>query len=131
MEEWVGQLWHKVITRAARRDYPQAAVRLEEIRRPAAIMFRALGGDGGLRIEAANETESTARRKLLSRIAGTGKQVALAWRDNDTLRLPASIAWLPSAISIVSCTCGWRRWRHRRMQAVTGCNRMPPQRRSC
>ena len=93
MEEWVGQLWHKMITRAARREYPQAAVRLDEIRRPAAIMFRALGGDGGLRIEAANETESTARRKLLSRIAGTNKQVALAWRDTDTLRLPASIAW--------------------------------------
>ena len=93
MEEWVGQLWHKMITRAARREYPEAAVRLEEIRRPAAIMFRALGGDGGLRIEAANETDSTARRNLLSRIAGTNRQVALAWRDTDTLRLPASIAW--------------------------------------
>jgi nitric oxide reductase NorD protein len=93
MEEWVGQLWHKVITRAARREYPEAAVRLDEIRRPAAIMFRALGGDGGLRIETANETDSTARRNLLSRIAGTNRQVALAWRDTDTLRLPASIAW--------------------------------------
>ncbi len=93
MEEWVGQLWHKAITRVARREYPEAAVRIDEIRRPAAVLFRALGGDGGLRIETANETASTARRKLLSRIAGTGKQVSLAWRDNDTLRLPASIAW--------------------------------------
>jgi len=93
MEEWVGHLWHRAITRAARREYPQAAVRLDEIRRPAAVLFRALGGDGGLRIETANETASTARRKLLDRIAGTGKQVSLAWRDKDTLRLPASIAW--------------------------------------
>jgi len=93
MEEWVGKLWDKFITRAARREYPEAAVRLDEIRRPAAVLFRALGGDGGLRIEVANETDSTARRKLLSRIAGTNRQVALAWRDTDTLRLPASIAW--------------------------------------
>jgi nitric oxide reductase NorD protein len=93
MEEWVGQLWHRMITRAARREYPEAVVSLDEIRRPAAIMFRALGGDGGLRIEAANETESGARRNLLSRIAGSNRQVALAWRDTDTLRLPASIAW--------------------------------------
>jgi len=55
MEEWVGELWHKVITRAARREYPQAAVRLDEIRQPAAILFRALGGDSGLRIETAND----------------------------------------------------------------------------
>ena len=93
MEEWVGHLWHRAITRVARREYPEAAVRLDEIRRPAAVLFRALGGDGGLRIETANETASTARRKLLDRIAGTGKQLSLAWRDNDTLRLPASIAW--------------------------------------
>ncbi|MFQ5644730.1 MAG: nitric oxide reductase activation protein NorD [Thiogranum sp.] len=93
MEEWVGRLWHRVITRAARREYPEAAVRLDEIRRPAAVLFRALGGDGGLRIEVANETASGARRKLLSRIAGSDRQTALAWRDQDTLRLPASIAW--------------------------------------
>ena len=93
MEEWVGQVWHRIVTRAARREYPQAAVRLDEIRQPASVLFRALGGDGGLRIEAANETASGARRTLLSRIAGSNRQVALAWRDEDTLRLPASIAW--------------------------------------
>jgi nitric oxide reductase NorD protein len=93
MEEWVGQLWHNMITRAARREYPEAAVRLDEIRRPAAILFRALGGDGGLRIETANETETGARRSLLSRIAGSNRRAELAWRDEDTLRLPARIAW--------------------------------------
>lgn len=95
MEEWVGQFWHTLVTRAARRDYPQAAVRLEDIRRPAAIMFRALGGDGGLRIEAANESVNSARRSLLSRIAGSNRQLALAWRDDDSLRLPAQLAWFP------------------------------------
>ncbi len=93
MEEWVGQVWHRIVTRAARREYPQAAVRLDEIRQPASVLFRALGGDSGLRIEAANETASGARRTLLSRIAGSNRHVALAWRDEDTLRLPASIAW--------------------------------------
>ncbi len=95
MEEWVGQIWHNMITRAARRDYPQAAVHLDEIRRPASILFRALGGDGGLRIETANETGNGARRSLLSRIAGSNRRVELAWRDRETLRLPARIAWFP------------------------------------
>jgi len=95
MEEWVGQLWHKVVTRAARRDYPDAAVSLEEMRQPAAVMFRALGGERGLRVEAALDSEHGARRSLLNRIAGSGKQVELAWRDEETLRLPPRIAWFP------------------------------------
>ncbi|HHJ15218.1 MAG TPA: VWA domain-containing protein [Gammaproteobacteria bacterium] len=95
MEEWVGKLWDKVVTRAARRDYPEAAVSLDEIRQPAALMFRALGGEGGLRVEATTETEHGARRSLLDRIAGSGRQVELAWRDEETLRLPARIAWFP------------------------------------
>ncbi len=95
MEEWVGQLWHNMITRAARQEHPHAAVCLDEIRQPAAILFRALGGDGGLRIETANETETGARRSLLSRIAGSNRHTELAWRDEDTLRLPSRIAWFP------------------------------------
>lgn len=93
MEEWVGQLWHRMVTRAARRDFPHAAVTLEEIRQPAAVMFRALGGERGLRLEAATETEQGARRRLLERIAGSGNKIELAWRDAETLRLPARIAW--------------------------------------
>ncbi len=93
MEEWVGAFWHRLVTRAARREYPDAAVSLEEMRQPAAVMFRALGGEGGLRVEAATETGHGARRSLMQRIAGSGQQVELAWRDEETLRLPIRIAW--------------------------------------
>ncbi len=92
MEEWVGRLWHRLLTRAARREYSQAAVSLEEMRQPAGVIFRALGGEGGLRVEAATETEHGARRPFLSRIAGSGQRIELAWRDEETLRLPAHIA---------------------------------------
>ena len=53
MEEQIGQLWHRLVTRAARREYPEAAVRLSEVQQAAAMMFRALGGARGLRVEAA------------------------------------------------------------------------------
>jgi nitric oxide reductase NorD protein len=95
MEERVGQLWHRLITRAARRDHPEAAVALAEVQQAAAMLFRALGGTPGLRVEVAVETRHGARRGLLERIAGTGEQVELAWRDEETLRLPSRIAWFP------------------------------------
>ncbi len=95
MEELVGKLWHKLISRAADTEHAQAAVELEQIRVAAGVMFRALGGDGGLRIEPATATEHASRRRWLQRIAGSGRMVELAWRDGDTLRLPPRIALFP------------------------------------
>ena len=45
MEEFVGGLWDKLVTRAASHRHPEAAVRLDEISKSAGILFRALGGD--------------------------------------------------------------------------------------
>lgn len=91
MEEHVGALWHRLITSAADRRHPEAAVRLEDVRQSVSILFRALGGDGGLAVEAGDATAHGARRGFLQRIAGTGQRVELAWRDERSLRLPAVI----------------------------------------
>ncbi len=95
MEEYVGDLWHRFITRAARRDYPDAAVSLEEIEKTAGVLFRALGGDPGLRVAAAADTEHGARRRWLARIAHVDDRAAHATRDAETLRLPPSLALFP------------------------------------
>jgi nitric oxide reductase NorD protein len=92
MEEFVGKLWHKLISRAADQSHGDAAVTLDEMRTTVGVMFRALGGDGGLRVETAQATEHGARRRWLQRVAGSGSSVELAWRDGETLRLPARIA---------------------------------------
>lgn len=92
MEEFVGKIWHRIITRAASKAHEEAAVELSEIKQMVGILFRALGGDGGLRVEAANATEHGARRSWAERIAGTNVEVELAWRDEETLRLPVRIA---------------------------------------
>ena len=91
MEEQVGQLWDRLITRAAEQRYPAAAVTLEQVSRTAAILFRALGGDAGLRVEAATATAHGARRSWLQRIAGSNTSVKLSWRDAQALRLPPVI----------------------------------------
>lgn len=96
MEESVGKLWHRLVTGAAERRYPQAAVRLDEIRHRVSILFRALGGDGGLKVETTSATSHGARRRLLQRLAGSGRQVELAWRDRDALYLPAVIDLFPA-----------------------------------
>lgn len=93
MEEQVGELWHKLITRIADNQYPAAAVYLRDIQKGLGIYFRALGGDSGLQIDVADATTNLAHRSFLQRIAGSQAKIQLAWRDERALRLPASIAW--------------------------------------
>ena len=96
MEEQVGKIWHNIITRMADSRHPEAAVRLEQVKQTSGILFRALGGDGGLRIESAGATEHGARRTWLQRFAGTNQQTELAWRDERSLRLPAIVDCFPT-----------------------------------
>ena len=96
LEEIVGSTWHRYITKRADKSYPEAIVYLDDIRFTAGIFFRALGGEGGLQIKNATETDLHARRSILQRIAGIGKKTEYAWRDDQSLRLPESIAIFPT-----------------------------------
>ena len=96
MEELVGMRWHNLVTRLARTSFPEAQVRLEDQGPRLAMVFRALGGDPGLVIKAATERSFRPPRHWLEKIAGTGRQYAMAWRDQDSVRLPAVIQTYPT-----------------------------------
>ena len=91
MEEYVGELWHRFITKAAGRHHTDVAVELDDMAKTAAIFFRALGGDSGLSISAAPAIRHGARRRLLQRVAGNGEKIELSWRDGEVLRLPSRV----------------------------------------
>jgi nitric oxide reductase NorD protein len=95
MEELVGKLWHTWATKAAAGHYPEAAVTLKETEKTLGILFRAFGGDPGLKVAAATTETHGAQRRLLQRIAGTGERTTLARLDAETLRLPPEIAVFP------------------------------------
>lgn len=96
MEEWIGGLWDRWITQTARRDHPHAAVELKDIEKTLGVIFRALGGDAGLRVAAAADTAHGARRRFLQRVAGANERSAHAALDRETLRLPPRLAVLPA-----------------------------------
>lgn len=96
LEELVGSTWHRFITKRAEIHYPEAIVHLDDVKYTTGIFFRALGGEGGLRVENATDSDVHARRTILQRIAGVGDKTQYAWRDEETLRLPESIALFPS-----------------------------------
>lgn len=92
MEEWVGGIWHKYITRKASTEFEQARVQFADISKSVGLVFRALGGNSVKRIEAANGRDYLVRRSFLQKISGANQQVSLAWQDDESLRLPESLA---------------------------------------
>ncbi|MFZ0469424.1 MAG: nitric oxide reductase, partial [Thiogranum sp.] len=62
MEEQVGALWHRLITRVADNGNRAATVQLNDIAPVLGVFFRALGGDGGLQLEAGEATAWHSRR---------------------------------------------------------------------
>ena len=93
MEEQVGEIWHKLVTRMAGNGNASASVSLTDVQKTIGIFFRALGGDGGLQIESADATVNYAQRNWMQRLAGTNTKIQLAWRDDRSLRLPQEISW--------------------------------------
>ncbi len=92
MEEWVGGLWHKYITRKANPEFDHARVHFDEVGKSVGMIFRALGGDAVKRIEAATGREYLSRKSFLQKISGDTQLVSLAWQDEESLRLPESLA---------------------------------------
>jgi nitric oxide reductase NorD protein len=94
MEEFVGLLWHKLITRQASQEVVNSRVNLVSVQRELSILYRALGGAPGKVLEQADLRTVKTRRGWAQIMAGTQKY-ALAWQDERSVRLPGSLAVFP------------------------------------
>lgn len=90
MEEWVGQLWHRLATRQADAGHRHAAVTLAEVQ-PAVVLLLHAGG-ARHRVAQAQPVRVGGKRTPWQRIAGSGLRVPLAQLDRDVLALPARVA---------------------------------------
>lgn len=96
MEEWVGSVWHKYITKKASTDYVDARIKFTDVSKSASMVFKALGGSPAKRVEAAAARDYIVRRSFLQKVSGSHLQLSLAWQDETSLRLPESIAVFPN-----------------------------------
>lgn len=96
MEEWIGQWWHRAVTRVAEPDRSDVQVTLEEMRRSIALLYRAGGGDAAVRVAPVADSRHGGARGWLQRMAGSGIRLPLPVLDWETLALPAQLSVLDS-----------------------------------
>ncbi|MGK7871017.1 nitric oxide reductase activation protein NorD [Falsiroseomonas sp. E2-1-a20] len=96
-EETIGHQWHRLIGSATTwPHHPEAAVHLDDVRGRLGVMFRALGGPGGVPLAAAGSVASRHRLGLRQRLGLGGSEKLEAPRfDGETVELPETLDLLP------------------------------------
>jgi nitric oxide reductase NorD protein len=96
LEELVGKLWHRLITKGLEApSYPEARVELESVARRLAVFFHGLGGERGVEIRPMGAVESHERKSWRERIGHVEKQALRARLDGDNLFLPPALDLFP------------------------------------
>ena len=91
-EEALGQYWHRLV--GSSRSYaghPDAAIALSPLRTRLALLFRACGGDGAIRIVGSAATASGHRLNLKQALGLGTEMLERPTLDASALRLPSSI----------------------------------------
>lgn len=95
-EEFVGSHWHRLVGNLTTLPHhPEAAVTLAGLRGRLGVLFRAMGGNGALRLVESAPTVSAHRLSPLRRMGLGAEKMSLAILDSSTLRLPAVIDSFP------------------------------------
>ena len=120
MEEWVGQWWHKAITRIAAAPPNAERVLLADVQRSIALLYRAGGGDPAVRVAPAAASRHGGARRFLERVAGSNQRSAQSRLDPQVLALPPEIGvfnqralnhdlylWLAALAAVFEPTGDW------------------------
>ena len=95
MDEKVGKLWDKYLTKKVSRLYEEEQVFFSDNSRSLKIFYHLLGGDKGKELHVTDKRSIKTSRTLLEKISGAGKTFFLAWQDEKGIYLPASLAYFP------------------------------------
>ncbi len=96
-EEAVGNVWHDLVAGVgAEVAYPHAAADLATIRPSLTMMFRALGGAGGVEVSETAGVVARHRRRSLRKLASERDTLYLPSFDGERLRLPPAIDAFPT-----------------------------------
>lgn len=97
-EETVGTAWHRATERLAPpAGYPEAAVRLESERGRLAVLFRGLGGGGGVELKPLTAQQSAHRLGFFRRMGTESERHAVTSFNGAVLGLPESVDSFPDA----------------------------------
>jgi nitric oxide reductase NorD protein len=95
-EESMGKVWDKYLNKKVHKFDEDARVNFEDISTTLAIFHRLLGGEKAKELRITDKRTLEISRTLLEKLSFLGKEFFLTWQDDNSLYLPASLAYLPT-----------------------------------
>jgi nitric oxide reductase NorD protein len=92
MEEHIGKVWHKYISKKAIKSYDEQKVYFQDLKKSLKIFYHLLGGDKAKDILITDKRPIFKQRTLIEKVSGVGKSFFLPWQDEKALYLPASLS---------------------------------------
>lgn len=92
MEEFVGKVWGKFVTKKTSRLYENERVHFTDIRKSLKIFHHLMGGEKAKDLQITDKRSINTSRTFLQKISFLGKDFYLPWQDEKSLYLPASLA---------------------------------------
>jgi len=95
-EESMGKVWDKYLNKKVHKFDEDARVNFEDISTTLAIFHRLLGGEKAKELRITDKRTLEISRTLLEKLSFLGKEFFLTWQDDNSLYLPASLAYFPT-----------------------------------
>lgn len=95
MEEVVGKLWDKWLTKQVSTDFPESQIILADIQSQLQVFYRSLGGDKTKALESCEPRRINIQRSVMQKVAGSHQRFYLSWQNGSCIRLPPHIAIFP------------------------------------
>jgi len=97
MEEVIGKLWDKWLTKQVSTDYPDSKIKLADIQAQLQVFYRSLGGVNTKTIEPCEPRHITIKRSVMQKVAGSHQRFYVSWQNENSVRLPPQIAIFPDS----------------------------------
>jgi len=92
-EESMGKVWDKYLNKKVHKFDENARVNFEDISNTLSIFHRLLGGEKAKELRVTDKRTLEISRTLLEKLSFLGKEFFLSWQDDNSLYLPASLAY--------------------------------------
>jgi len=92
-EESMGKVWDKYLNKKVHKFDEDARVNFEDISNTLSIFHRLLGGEKAKELRVTDKRTLEISRTLLEKLSFLGKEFFLTWQDDNSLYLPASLAY--------------------------------------
>lgn len=95
-EESIGKVWDKYLNKKVYKFHEDERVYFANISKSLKIFHHLMGGEKGKDLQVTDKRYVNTSRTLLQKISFLGKEFYLTWQDQDSIYLPASLAYFPT-----------------------------------